>query len=407
MEDLFEMDFQNCIREEKGRAARLGFAWIFTFIACVPLIGSPSLAQQNQPAGVEHEFEVLERAYSAESDGLTIGLANMRNLVSPGEKDLMQGKSIQANQRKMLSAIDTLKPYGVNMIVFPEFSLTGYFWDDPMWDQGTSPFNPAGDAECWEYMKKGSLDQNKAWLKEAKSKLDANLKYIIFTSIRKNPKNGIAPAGPANKFLNSTFIVDKDFDCEDFSQNEISRIYDKTFLPGIEKVYLESGQSDHLILETVWGRLGFGICYDLCFSQLFQEYAMIHQVDGVILTASWRGTAQREYPNLNVRTDQYYGFLWDLMASARAATNQIWMITSNAVGTQRRGNYRFWGGSGVWAPSGMSLVEASRVKEELLVIRGLDIQGEIRKEQDDFWYFKDFTEIYRSMADQRSFTRVR
>ena len=95
------------------------------------------------------------------------------------------------------------------------------------------------------------------------------------------------------------------------------------------------------------------------------------------------------------------------MPSARAATNQVWMITSNAVGMQGRGNYRFWGGSGVWAPSGISLVQASTVKEELLVIRGLDIQGEIRKEHDDFSYFKDFTEIYRSMADQRSFTRVR
>jgi predicted amidohydrolase len=358
-------------------------------------------------AGEAHEFKVTEGAYSSTGGGLTVGLANLQNLVSQEEQELKENRSIEANKRKILTAIDTLKQYGVNMILFPEFSLTGYFWDDPNWGKNTSPFNPEGDRSCWKYMENGTIDQNKDWLKQVKSKLDATLKYIIFTSIRKNPKTRAVPAGPVNKFLNSTFIVDEHFNCEDLSQNEVSHIYDKTFLPRIEKVYLESGQSDFLMVETEWGRFGFAICYDMCFSQLFQEYAMIHKVDGVIVTASWRGTADRDYSSLNVRTDEYYGFLWDLMASARAATDQIWMITCNAVGKQGRGNYRFWGGSGVWAPSGVSLVQASRIDEELLVIRGLDIQGEIRKEHDDFWYYRDFTEIYRPTEDQRSFTRVR
>ena len=57
-------------------------------------------------------------------------------------------------------------------------------------------------------------------------------------------------AGPENKLLNSTYVVDKDFDCEDLSKNDATRIYDKTFLPGTEDIYERSGQDDVLVVKT-------------------------------------------------------------------------------------------------------------------------------------------------------------
>ena len=133
---------------------------------------------------------------------------------------------------------------------------------------------------------------------------------------------------------------------------------------------------------------------------------MFDKVDAVVELASWRGPAEREYPGMNVKNSNYYGFQWDLMAPSQAAFNQIWVIAANAVGTQQRGNYKFWGGSGVWAPSGLELIQASNDSQELIVVHNLDIKGQTKFEHDDFFYYDDFIKIYDPIMDKRSFTRM-
>ena len=39
---------------------------------------------------------------------------------------------------------------------------------------------------------------------------------------------------------------------------------------------------------------------------------------------------------MNLRTDHYYGELWDYVMPASSATNQVWTIACNAVGAPRR-----------------------------------------------------------------------
>ena len=109
---------------------------------------------------------------------------------------------------------------------------------------------------------------------------------------------------------------------------------------------------------------------------------------------------------MNVKNDHYYGFTWDLMASGQAAFNQIWIIACNAVGKQKKGDYEFWGGSGVWAPSGMNLFQGAHGSEELIVIHHVDIKGQTRFEHEDFHYKKDFIEIYQPIIDKRTYTRI-
>ena len=65
----------------------------------------------------------------------------------------------------------------------------------------------------------------------------------------------------------------------------------------------------------------------------------------------------------------------------------------------KSGEY-FWGGSGLWAPSGMRLLQASNINEELLIIRNVDIKGQKDKEQDRFNYRVDFENLYRYMKGQ-------
>jgi predicted amidohydrolase len=121
--------------------------------------------------------------------------------------------------------------------------------------------------------------------------------------------------------------------------------------------------------------------------------------------ASWRGVATRDYPGLNIRTDTYYGQLWDWALGANSAMNQVWTIACNAVGQHPISGARFWGGSGIWAPSGIKLVQASHFNEELLIVHNIDFKGALETEKNDFNYEFDFREIYRPMEGGRSYTR--
>jgi predicted amidohydrolase len=353
---------------------------------------------------LENEYLVREIIFSADEGGLTIGLANIKNYIY--EQDDLSN-NIEVNKNKIIKVIDQLKKYNVNMILLPEFSLTGYFWNDDNNSSSHTQTNE-GSKECWKYMSKGTLNKHKAWLEEdLKARLDDVLHYIIFNTIRDNP----APAsghGSHKKFLNSTYVIDKKFNCKDLTANEDSHIYDKTFLPGIEKIYTTTNGKDFLVLKTKWGNFGFTTCYDMCFSQLYQEYTLVHDVHGIIELSSWRGmgkTGKREYQLIcdgkpcAKKFENYYGFLWDLMNSDRAASNQIWMISSNAVGHQNRGDYDFWGGSGVWTPSGINIVQASNNTEELLVIKNVQIKKEVEKEHQDFEYKDDFNLVYKPIPE--------
>ena len=175
----------------------------------------------------------------------------------------------------------------------------------------------------------------------------------------------------------------------------------------MEKIYTETGGDDRLIVDTQWGRFGFTTCYDYLFSQLLLEYSKIDKVDAIIQLASWRSLARRDYPGMNVESDTYYGYLWDTVMPAKSATNQVWTIACNAVGTHGITGAHFWGGSGLWAPSGMKLYQASHLNEELIIIHNVDIKGQRALEKDDFDYALDFESIYRPVHGKRTFTRIK
>lgn len=315
------------------------------------------------------ELNVVERFYSDDDRNFSFGLANIEASVP----------NIKANRAKILRSLDIFRAHNVNVAVFPEFCLGGYFWD-------------AAEA-CQRYMDKVSIERQMDWIdQEIRPRLDEKLRAVVLNNLRK---------GPSNKFLNSTFIVRDGFDMLD---EEL--IYDKIFLPGIEKDFTQSGGDDRMIVDTSAGRFGFTTCYDQLFSPLLVEYSAIEKVDAIINVSCWRAKAIREYASMNIRTDTYYGDLWDLIQASTAATNQVWSIACNAVGVHGVSGARFWGGSGIWAPSGIPLIQASRTSEELLIVHNLDIKGQTKAERDDFDYSIDFASIYRPIDGKRCFTRI-
>ena len=321
---------------------------------------------------MDTDITVREREFSPQEQALSVCLANIHAVVPDQE----------VNRCKILKVVEICKEKHINVVIFPEFCFSGYFWNDYK--------------VCKAYMDSAVIEENGEWIMHnLYPLLDDELVLIVLNNIRR------APGEKMEKYYNSTFLLNKkiDFRNEDY-------IYNKIMLPGIEKQYTVSGCDDRLVVDTRIGRFGFTTCYDYCFSELLREYAQIDNVDAVIQVASWRGTGDREYREMNIQTDMYYGYLWDLFMASRSATNQFWTLACNAVGTHEISGARFWGGSGIWAPSGINLISASHYNEELLIVRNIDIKGQRRVEREDFDYSIDFNQIYRYVEDTRTFTRL-
>jgi len=317
----------------------------------------------------DQRFSVIERTYSDDAEGLSLGIANIQATVP----------DVEANKDTIVRVAQIFAERGVDYALFPEFCLSGYFWEDR--------------ERCRQYMDTAVTDEHLGWIESELEPLVGpnGLDGIVLNNLR-HASDGC--------YYNSSFIVDG---AGDYLADEST--YDKVFLPGIEREHTTSGRDDRLVLETRHGRLGFTSCYDYLFSALVREYAMVDECDAIIQLASWRTEAAREYAGLNVRTGHYYADLWDTIIPAASATNQVWTLACNAVGEHGITGARFCGGSGIWAPSGLCLLQASRTREELLIVHNLDIAGARDAEQDDFDYAVDFKEIYRPLGESRGFSR--
>lgn len=312
-------------------------------------------------------MRLIERDFSDKEDCPSVLIANL-NISS----------NVTANLSRMEEAVQTAHEKGANMVVFPELTVTGYVW------------NNHGEREVMELLEEGENGNISSTLERIRDSLcddGKGLEYVFFNNARKKNDN----------FYNSTFILSRSID---YSNEEY--IYDKVFLPPIEQKYFRQGSDRRLTIDTKWGKFGFLICYDLCFVELPRKYAFHDRVDSIITMANWRSEALREYPRMNIMSDHYYGFLWDLMNASKAAYNQIWSLGANMVGRHAVTGDYFWGGSGIWAPSGMNIVQASNITEELILVRNLDIKGQRFKELDDFNYQIDFAHFYKEIKEDGS-----
>ena len=323
------------------------------------------MTQPQRSVPVIDGFQVLERTYSNDETLPTVGLANIHAVV-PG---------IEANKQKILDAVGVFAELGVNVAIFPEFALSGYFWED----------EPA----CRAYMDQALTEEHLDWI-------DDDLRPLCGDELQAIVLNNLT-GGPDGKYRNRTMVISELVE----DPLEADSSYDKVYLPGIEKLYTSSGTDDRFVLRgtRIPATFGFTTCYDYLFVEELREYAFGDGVDAIIQVASWRAGANREYPLMNVRSDRYYGQLWDMTMAASSAQNQVWTFAANAVGRHGVTGETFWGGSGVWAPSGICLVQASHHNDELLVVHNVDVVGARRFELDDFNYEFDFRQVHRQMSD--------
>ena len=73
-------------------------------------------------------FRVTERYFSNDERLMSIGIANIHAIVP----------DVEANKAKIVQAMEIFKERRANIAIFPEFCLSGYFWED--------------EKECRKYM---------------------------------------------------------------------------------------------------------------------------------------------------------------------------------------------------------------------------------------------------------------
>ena len=317
-------------------------------------------------------LRLIERFFSDSESCASVMLANLH-----------PAADVEKNLAQMEEVVETAHRKGANIVIFPELCVTGYVWDDP---------DDPDDTAVWDLLNRGENSRIAPTINRIRDSLrddGKGLEYVFYNNARMLPGE--------DKFHNSTFVLHHGFD---YTKEQY--IYDKVFLPPIEQRFFQQGTDKRLTIETKWGKFGFLTCYDLCFIELARKYALQDHVDAMVTMAHWRSEAVREYPWMNIMTDHYYGYLWNIMNASKAAYNQVWSLASNVVGPHDiTGNY-FWGGSGIWAPSGMPVVQASNITPELILVHNLDIKRQRFKELDDFDYFIDFSKFYKQIHENGS-----
>jgi len=311
-------------------------------------------------------FTIVDRIYSTNEKLPTFMLANINPTTV----------NIDYNIERLKTIAEISAENGVNVLVLPELTVSGYLWEPENGDK----------EEVFSQLVRCATDGPEvteliAYFRSIMS--DDGLNLIIFNNIRKEEK----------KFYDTTFIIGQNNDY-------LNCYYDKIFLTPIEKKYFFRGDDQRLVVSTRYGKFGINICYDLVFNSLAEKYAYDDKVDAIINSAAWRRHSIREYPLLNIRMDNYYEYIWDLKHAALASHNQVWSIGVTCVGVlDKTGNY-FSGGSGFWSPSGICMLQASKSREELLIMRNLDITKHMRNQAiEDFNYALDYNEVWRKVEN--------
>jgi predicted amidohydrolase len=219
----------------------------------------------------------------------------------------------KANLLKVGDFSRAARDAGVELIVFPEMTDTGY-----------SMFVIQAHANSWSSGFVPGLQE-----------IATKLSIAIVCGVSEQDGTSI---------YNSLVFVDQ--------RGQIAAKYRKTHLyavaPVEEQKCFASGDSfASFALGNL--RFGFSICYDLRFPELYRKLVVEENVGAFIVSSAW------PFPRLeHFRT----------LALARAIENQSYVISSNRVGKDE--DLWFCGSSAIIDPRGVAIASASADREELI-----------------------------------------
>jgi len=130
-------------------------------------------------------------------------------------------------------------------------------------------------------------------------------------------------------------------------------VYRKSFLanfgPFEEKFYFTPGDALP-VFETVYGKIGMCICYDVFFPELVK--ALVLKGADMIICISASPTTTQEF--------------FEKVLPARATEDTVFVAYSNLVGTQE--NLVFWGGGQIYGPKGNLIARGKYLKEGTVTV---------------------------------------
>lgn len=216
-----------------------------------------------------------------------------------------------ANREKVRKMVQDASNQGVELIVFPEMTLTGFSLEvEKTWEE---------DGETIAFFKKLSEEFRLA---------------IGFGYVKKSQNRG-----------RNQFCVVK----EGTVLTEYTKIH--PFSYGKEDLMFEAGNEiTGFTLKNF--HIGMFICYDLRFPEVFQVSGRKNEV--ILLIADWPKARVEHFRTL---------------AKARAIENQCYMVVVNRVGFEKEVYYE--GSSGVYSPKGELITE--EVDKESLIVAEIDL----------------------------------
>lgn len=224
--------------------------------------------------------------------------------------------NIEKNKIKMISYIENAIKKGVELVVFPELSLTGYLLEDLTYDVVGIP------EEFYELSKKIS---------------------ILFGGIEESRDY---------YYYNSAFYLE---------DGKLQHTHRKVYLPtyGLfdEGRYLKSG-NEIKAFDTKFGRFGILICEDAW--HLSNPYVL--SMDGADYVFTLANSPSRGAQKSKLSPNQ----TWDEMMKTYSKLLTSFYIFAHRVGYEDGVN--FFGGSRVYSPNGAVLGEAKNFEEEMIVV---------------------------------------
>lgn len=236
--------------------------------------------------------------------------------------------NLQANLEKHLAYIEEAKKQQVDLIIFPELSLTGYILQDL---SSSVALRPNREDPIFQHL----LDQSQ--------EID-----IVVGFVEKDQRSRFFIAGAY------------------LSQGEVVHIHHKLYLPtyGLfdEGRFFASGK-DVSAFDTRFGRVGLLICED--FWHISPPYLLwVDGADLMIFISASPSRGLTEAPNLESSR-------WvEHINQAYASLFTSFIASANRVGYEDGIN--FWGGSTIYGPDGNNIV-TSPYQDEDLTITEIDL----------------------------------
>lgn len=249
---------------------------------------------------------------------------------------------MQNNLRQHIDLIQKAKKKNIDLLIFPELSLTGYTLKDLVEHVAIRP--------------------NAHTVFKKLKALSQGISFVV----------GFVEEKERGIFYNSSAY---------FSQGKIIHIHRKVYLPtyGMFEELKFFGQGCNFnTFSTTYGKAGMMICYD--FLHISSSYLLFVGGSELIIVIS-------AAPGRGFSEDESYASarMWELMGEAVSRFFQVFVFYCNRVGFED--GKSFAGGSFIFSPGGQLLAKAPYLDEDFLV-RNIDLR-DIRRFRKNCPYRRD------------------